>query len=332
MSIGREKQVWISFKYERLPNICYWCGCFDHDDKDCEIWLNSEGSLPQEQRQFVPSLRAPPFSYSRKQVLTVPGFYKSRPNHAPSSMNKDSDGNKGDREGKDNNKTQVEVPSSPPLSNREPGEDTQKRNKPATMGKSQNLMQSVTCTNCPTEVTPTCPQSVVRNYVPPISTHNTDLHLQEIGIALNDFDPIKNPTQNGNSTGLPFPNSSLNTSVEIFTTIPAPKGNISGAYTQEFNQKLIPDLIPHGTLNVARDSQSARAPTVASKPRWTRVCRATTSPSEDVSKGTLNHGKRPFPTSDEHSKLPNKRCQVSRSEADDCIELAEVNIQPHQSP
>ncbi|XP_050248535.1 uncharacterized protein LOC126695760 [Quercus robur] len=66
VSLGREKQVWISFKYERLPNICYWCGWFDHDDKDCEIWLNSEGSLSQEQRQFGPSLRAAPFSYSRK--------------------------------------------------------------------------------------------------------------------------------------------------------------------------------------------------------------------------------------------------------------------------
>ena len=219
VSIGREKQVWISFRYERLPNICYWCGCFDHDDKDCKIWPNSEGSLSQEQRQFSPSLKAAPFSYSRKQVLIAPGFYKSRPSHAPSSMNKDSDGNKNDGEGKDKNITQAEVPSSPPLSNRELGEDMQKRNKPATMGKSQNLMQSVICTNCPTEVMPTCPQSVKRNYVPPISTHNTDLHLQEIGIALNDFDPIKNPAQNGNSSDLPFPISSPNTSAEIFTTI-----------------------------------------------------------------------------------------------------------------
>ncbi|XP_065634098.1 uncharacterized protein LOC136069472 [Quercus suber] len=48
VSIGKEKQVWVSFKYERLLNICYWCGSFDHDDKDCEIWLNSEGSLNQE--------------------------------------------------------------------------------------------------------------------------------------------------------------------------------------------------------------------------------------------------------------------------------------------
>jgi len=26
----------VSFKYERLPNLCYWCGCLMHDDKDCE--------------------------------------------------------------------------------------------------------------------------------------------------------------------------------------------------------------------------------------------------------------------------------------------------------
>jgi len=47
-SIGKDKEVWVSFKYERLPNICYWCGCFNHDDKDCEVWLNSEGTLTPE--------------------------------------------------------------------------------------------------------------------------------------------------------------------------------------------------------------------------------------------------------------------------------------------
>ena len=36
VTLRGDKQIWISFKYERLPNICYWCGCFDHDDKDCD--------------------------------------------------------------------------------------------------------------------------------------------------------------------------------------------------------------------------------------------------------------------------------------------------------
>ncbi|XP_023897899.1 uncharacterized protein LOC112009795 [Quercus suber] len=66
VSIGRDKEVWVSFKYERLPNICYWCGCFDHDDKDCEKWLNSEGTLTPDQREFGPTLRAAPFFSSRK--------------------------------------------------------------------------------------------------------------------------------------------------------------------------------------------------------------------------------------------------------------------------
>ena len=29
--------AWVSFMYERLPNICYWCGHLTHDDKDCGI-------------------------------------------------------------------------------------------------------------------------------------------------------------------------------------------------------------------------------------------------------------------------------------------------------
>lgn len=28
---------WVSFKLERLPNICYWCGCLTHSDKECEL-------------------------------------------------------------------------------------------------------------------------------------------------------------------------------------------------------------------------------------------------------------------------------------------------------
>ena len=36
---------WVSFLYERLPNICYWCGHLTHDDKDYGIRLQSGGSL-----------------------------------------------------------------------------------------------------------------------------------------------------------------------------------------------------------------------------------------------------------------------------------------------
>ena len=36
---------WVSFKYERLPNVCYWCGQLNHFDGDCEQWLESSGTL-----------------------------------------------------------------------------------------------------------------------------------------------------------------------------------------------------------------------------------------------------------------------------------------------
>ena len=35
VSLGQGKELWVSFKYERLPNICYWCGYLNHDDRDC---------------------------------------------------------------------------------------------------------------------------------------------------------------------------------------------------------------------------------------------------------------------------------------------------------
>ncbi|KAK9993776.1 hypothetical protein SO802_023479 [Lithocarpus litseifolius] len=33
---------WVSFMYERLPNICYCCGMFTYDDKECATWLRSK--------------------------------------------------------------------------------------------------------------------------------------------------------------------------------------------------------------------------------------------------------------------------------------------------
>ena len=78
ISLENRKQIWVSFKYERLPNLCYWCGRLTHDDNDCEIWLQSEGTLRHEERQFGSGLRAPAFVASRKHVITVPGFYAAR--------------------------------------------------------------------------------------------------------------------------------------------------------------------------------------------------------------------------------------------------------------
>ena len=72
-------KIWINFRYERLPNICYWCGCFDHGDRDCDIWIQSKGTLKQEEQQFGSWIQAIQLGPSRKNVVRVSGFYKGRP-------------------------------------------------------------------------------------------------------------------------------------------------------------------------------------------------------------------------------------------------------------
>ena len=85
VTLENDKQIWVSFKYERLPNLCYWCGCLTHVDKDCDIWIESEGTLRVEERQFGPSIRAPAFVSPRKNVITVPGFYTEKKKARPSN-------------------------------------------------------------------------------------------------------------------------------------------------------------------------------------------------------------------------------------------------------
>ena len=75
LTLENDEAHWVSFRFERLPNVCYWCGCLTHPDKDCEKWIESEGTLKKEDQHFGPWLRAAPFTASRKGFLSVPGFY-----------------------------------------------------------------------------------------------------------------------------------------------------------------------------------------------------------------------------------------------------------------
>ena len=36
LSRGDRNDIWISLKYERLPDFCFWCGIIDHTDTFCE--------------------------------------------------------------------------------------------------------------------------------------------------------------------------------------------------------------------------------------------------------------------------------------------------------
>jgi hypothetical protein len=52
-----DQDYWVSFKYERLPNFCYWCGLLTHDEKECDIWIRSKGTLSAADQQYGSWLR-----------------------------------------------------------------------------------------------------------------------------------------------------------------------------------------------------------------------------------------------------------------------------------
>ena len=78
ISFDEGDEAWVSFKYERLPNICYWCGCLNHSDKDCDQWIESDGSLKDEDKEYGPWIRTTVAALNKKSVVRVPGFFEAR--------------------------------------------------------------------------------------------------------------------------------------------------------------------------------------------------------------------------------------------------------------
>ena len=78
LSLEDGSDVWVNFKYERLPNICYWCGCLTRSDRDCEVQINSDGTLKSRDQEYGPWLRAPFTPNPKQSMVVVPGFYEVR--------------------------------------------------------------------------------------------------------------------------------------------------------------------------------------------------------------------------------------------------------------
>ena len=53
--------------------MCYWCGKLSHSDKDFELWVKSNGSLIENDRQFGAWLCAPPFNTKKCSTIQVGG-------------------------------------------------------------------------------------------------------------------------------------------------------------------------------------------------------------------------------------------------------------------
>ena len=71
VSLENGKELWVSFKYERLSNLCYWCGSLTHDDRDCELWIESGGTLQPEAQQYGAWIKALPFVRSKRSSILV---------------------------------------------------------------------------------------------------------------------------------------------------------------------------------------------------------------------------------------------------------------------
>ena len=111
----------------------------------------------------------------------------------------------------------------------------QSRSVTVTLEERQNSLQSITCNKSPTIAKLNGPHPDKSIDFVPLNLRSTELHLNEIGMALNEFESKKNSIHIGNPSTLPFTKLSPYASMENNYTIPAPTGNISAAFNSDLH-------------------------------------------------------------------------------------------------
>ena len=49
----------------------------DHADKDCKVWIQSNGTLKMKDKRYDSSIRALPFFSSKKNAICMLGYFES---------------------------------------------------------------------------------------------------------------------------------------------------------------------------------------------------------------------------------------------------------------
>ena len=78
----------MSFKYERLHNLCYWCGCLDNDNRECVLWIESKGTLLVIAKQFESFMRANQVFTLKNSVVHISGYFDDRKDKHPNTRYK----------------------------------------------------------------------------------------------------------------------------------------------------------------------------------------------------------------------------------------------------
>ena len=290
ISLENGKMVWVTFKYERFPNLCYWCGQLEHDDRDCDLWLESEGSLADDQKQF--------FVVSRKNVVSVPGFYKSK----MASTSK-SDESKHDDKAKPAATTHTSTPvvsemmaadgieKSGQGTNEQLWEEAVTPKSPKITHATRNLRDFVVNESTLANISAnhySCDQGTL------FSTHTFDASIKHIDSELNNSNPIQ-------------------CSVHL--------GNLSKNSTAEMGSR---------KKHVA--AKSCPSPERKKKNMGTRVLRTDTGSEDHDNTSNIRGGKRMFLQVGDLSELPCKKKQVLRNDEELLFSMVEAVKQPHQEP
>lgn len=73
IGLANGKEGWAAFKYEQLPNFCYWCGLVTHGEKDCALWLRNHTSLGKRDQGYGAWMKADVDRPNRKVAMHVEG-------------------------------------------------------------------------------------------------------------------------------------------------------------------------------------------------------------------------------------------------------------------
>lgn len=57
LNIAGSKHVWVTFKYEKIPDLCFVCGCLNHMKADCAMAVALHLSGKKVMRNYEKGIR-----------------------------------------------------------------------------------------------------------------------------------------------------------------------------------------------------------------------------------------------------------------------------------